>query len=1081
MSQYNEANVAAFNEPATDPKQPGQSCPYKSKFIYLIPVRYAMVETQPPPHLAVNPGYYTEAKPLGVRLPREGYLYYIHSDNPQQLIEKSINAQGKLSSSPIKLPKQGTLHAAYSEVKWSEKKRSEIINNINNCRSRYMQTFSISAFCAIGSKDMLPVKDAADIVAECQLPLPATQLDPEMSLPFEQKPFSWIHDKLACQSGGEAMSTLTDGVPPDDSALLILHDLFGILKDIDALQGKLFNERNDWYEKNKQKLNTGKFINGLYKIRGYEIADQLKENEDTKNFPPLTPAQAKKLERITQAQNQAIIKKEKLSHETYGREHKLTKRGQQLSKEIRQHQQDAQQLKAELRAELGEAHYEQVMEVTDDYREQKTAMYIDDSWFGRARIRDLVKTRELDNYMANVDTLARRLTKLEDNIIADRKVFSPKFNQLVWYFDMESSDQHKHLLENHLACITHLCTDSKGKGIKLARELYLEKIGRDNYAALFLEGYDVAVSDYNNLMGSLDSAQGAFSANNDAQELISVTDISAISPQLAQQMSRHPQLAGGILAALTPAYIDELKEAATRASGNNMYQRLNNLAINFTPGFKKTILSAAREGDFTIEYPSTASIAKAEQALDEINDLARPFRDLAKEKRLAKKRYKTATRNNNESAIALAKAELKEITDQFNEMNQRIHQRSDLISEMISPAPTNAGNCGFVIRGLTPETISEIDGHARDIRQGILNGYGVGRTQTVKGIASSIKIPLFLSLMSIATFWSTYSEVSNKPKLNSEDWLSLVADGLGVVSATTSMLMEGLRHPIQEGITSTSNPLLAEKLGKLFIGGTFTIAFFDAVGTLADLGVKSFEISKALKNKDTASAVGAAFGLVGDISVLIGNTKQLFYAYRAYRFARLTGQSFTTALSRFATPITGVWPWLLAGSLLILIGEMVYELYKRPPLMRWLASSIWGNESKGWSYQEEQQKLAETISTAEIEATTKTSQHFDKNANSPHAVYKKYSLSITIHCMGITQASFNKKATPLQLSVVAVTLPQFNNQRKLISKAGLENYTYDFIDNMDISFPNNNLMQIELNWTKEALQAYKKFPNYHYT
>ena len=149
-------NPNNINRSRLDAKVALGVCPLSKPTLQLVPLRYGLVDNPAlDPATALSMPYHLSSRPLGVRLPRDGWLYVIDSATGElseyrlldglltQLLLKSTTVtedQRQTSIGPPHLivSRHSTLHVTYAETQWTARKCQQVLNSAEE-RTHFMQ------------------------------------------------------------------------------------------------------------------------------------------------------------------------------------------------------------------------------------------------------------------------------------------------------------------------------------------------------------------------------------------------------------------------------------------------------------------------------------------------------------------------------------------------------------------------------------------------------------------------------------------------------------------------------------------------------------------------------------------------------------------------------------------------------------------------------------------------------------------------------------------------------------------------------------------------------------------------------
>ncbi len=318
---FRPQNPNNVNLPRDDARNSMGTCPLMKSTVQLIPLRYGMVDNP-----ALNPvgelpmPYSLGARPLGIRLLRDGWLYVIEGSSGT-LSEYRID-DGLVSAmlwqglavfdddrdEPIYEPNliflnTSTLYVAYAEVPWTAKKCQQVLSSPSE-RNHFMQAVDLSkAECDTGGPHLLTPDMAEQLLAEvaterveAQQQAPATTLAEhaqhtqqhlDVELPeHERKPYLWEEPARFNQI---SMNRLTGCIHPqyrDDVLYLVLDDTLGVLRDLANYQDEVVGWIDDWSNGGAKKGNNERdyllacYIESLSQLNAPNVQTLLGDSAD---------------------------------------------------------------------------------------------------------------------------------------------------------------------------------------------------------------------------------------------------------------------------------------------------------------------------------------------------------------------------------------------------------------------------------------------------------------------------------------------------------------------------------------------------------------------------------------------------------------------------------------------------------------------------------------------------------------------------------------------------------------------------------------------------------------------------------
>ena len=149
-------NPNNINRSRLDAKVALGVCPLSKPTLQLVPLRYGLVDNPAlDPATALSMPYRLSSRPLGIRLPRDGWLYVIDSATGElseyrlldglltQLLLKSTavtedERQTSIGPPHLIVSRHSTLHVTYAETQWTARKCQQVLNSAEE-RTHFMQ------------------------------------------------------------------------------------------------------------------------------------------------------------------------------------------------------------------------------------------------------------------------------------------------------------------------------------------------------------------------------------------------------------------------------------------------------------------------------------------------------------------------------------------------------------------------------------------------------------------------------------------------------------------------------------------------------------------------------------------------------------------------------------------------------------------------------------------------------------------------------------------------------------------------------------------------------------------------------
>ena len=267
------------------------TCPLMKTTVQLIPLRYGIVDNPAlDPAGEISMPYRLSARPLGIRLLRDGWLYVIEGSSGilseyriddglvSAMLWQGLAVTDDDRDEPINPPnliflKTSTLYVAYAEVPWTAKKCQQVLNSASE-RNHFMQAVDLSqARCDTGGPHLLTpdmaehwLAEVATERVEAQQQAPATTLAEhtqntqqrvDAELPeHERKPYLWEEPERFNQIAMHRLTGCIQAQYRHDVLYLVLDDTLGVLRDLANYQDQVVGWIDDWSNGGAKKGNN---------------------------------------------------------------------------------------------------------------------------------------------------------------------------------------------------------------------------------------------------------------------------------------------------------------------------------------------------------------------------------------------------------------------------------------------------------------------------------------------------------------------------------------------------------------------------------------------------------------------------------------------------------------------------------------------------------------------------------------------------------------------------------------------------------------------------------------------------------
>ncbi|MCE8017122.1 hypothetical protein HOP62_13670 [Halomonas sp. MCCC 1A17488] len=244
----------------------GATCPLISGKVQLLPLRYGLVEELVP---GCSTPYTLSARPLGIRLLRNGYLYVLDGET-NELAEYEFREQGdEITGGKLEYETDRTLYVCFSEVKWTDAKRAQVLESEED-RDAFMQAVDLSGANPVsgGGEHLLTTAQAEEWVAEFAEEVELEQ--PEGGHEQEGEAYHWENDHYYHKSRLGKLLKQHEVEDRDECLCLIVRDDIGVMRDLAMYQDNVVGWHEAWSTeeggKAKRDYVLGSYIDSLITV-----------------------------------------------------------------------------------------------------------------------------------------------------------------------------------------------------------------------------------------------------------------------------------------------------------------------------------------------------------------------------------------------------------------------------------------------------------------------------------------------------------------------------------------------------------------------------------------------------------------------------------------------------------------------------------------------------------------------------------------------------------------------------------------------------------------------------------------------
>lgn len=960
------SKLLCWEQPGTPIDQPA-SCPLL-KTVHLLPIRYGRVEMAPAGN---DPGYpYSlTSRPLGYRMLRHGYIYVLDAD--EEALHEYLHESGKLTGhngGKLEYPANHTLYVAFSEVQWTARKKSQVVDDPEE-RDALLQKVDLAAASPLsGGKYLLTPDQARERVAEfAEGDAPES---PAGGHPQESEPYHWEHQPYYHRSRLGKLIKQQDIADVSNCLCLVLRDDVGVMLDLAQHQDDVVGWIESWTEEgnNERDYFLGTLIESMTLLdeQGLDammatsdhpaieamrkdleampendrsdtqsaLLTALRELEDEArpgpNDPSLPAAVKAEVEKIRSTANRT---------NAYGILPRMQRAVDQWY--LRQAMEGA-------RPDFVDSHIEGIVALEKEHRDNLKSI-LEGRGFGHRGVNDLIDREAMDGFMAEQRAKLARWQSLLTKITADRVqlLTDSRYHQAAWYFDPEDPAQLEAALDLEYGCLKDICrSDEASEGVlgwlkensQYSRPLFQTLPRRDRsgegelaktYAVVGASGYAVLTR----------SAEWI-------QRLAAVE--SGKLPDFADYSQQIQHKANAVGDTISPA----VSMAMGRALGK-LYEgiesqalpELNDLFRDLPYFFKRRMLDAIGQGKAEFRIATESELSTFRDNLRKMLQLDRRMKQLQNDHDVAKSTHG----HRSEKAQDLVR-EFKATREEHRKIGKHVAAALSPVEEAdtglkLETAATGRAGLTLILPAVDQQELGRLVGHFR------------------QGLASAPRVNLLGDGLGFLVFSAQLANLvgsvqeANDQGADDRNYVQFVENVLATSAAGFLAA-----HGLMDTAHSARARVLAEawqrsavtnvhvRMGKLHV--VLGIPAYLSGAISASIGAYKHRENwlAAVQTGNAEAQAGALLGMVGSGGLAGTN------AYGLYR----TGQSFFRALAARGSE-TKAMAWATAGRTLSglfarlniaglvftvfeLGGTWLYNRYNLSERGKWLQTTPWSRE-----------------------------------------------------------------------------------------------------------------------------------------
>ena len=975
------------------------TCPLMKTTVQLIPLRYAIVDNPAlDPEGEVAMPYSLGARPLGIRLLRDGWLYVIEGSSctlSEYRIEDGLVSamlwQGQAvfdddREAPIHEPrliyaKTSTLYVTYSEVPWTAKKCQQVLSSTSE-RNHFMQAIDLSkATCDTGGPHLLTpdmtehwLAEVATERIEAEQQNPATTLAEHTSstqqrldaeLPeHERLPYLWETPARFAQT---SMNRLTGCIHPQyrhDTLYLVLEDTLGVMRDLANYQDHVVGWIDDWSNggakqgHNERDYVLACYIESLSQLNALDVKTLIGESTDTAHKALLDDllCMAQPQHGVTDAAIIEYLERGGLMTPPAGSPvpaelEVLRQRAQFSANEdrlstvknvdrrfyTREHFQVAP-------AAFLDKHFETLVAL-GKHRFKELNDVLHGAKFGQRGVNELIDREAMDRELLAHRAELARWNHLLDAITADRVklMCSGAFHKAGWYFDPMDIGHAGHAFATEYACLKDICRSDDACQQLLAYSERNPQFSRPLY-------YTLPYSDQTSLWVhyAFLLAAGMVLFNNSPELLVRLRSIEQNRlPALDDLPDSTRSVANAALNTLTPALNRGLENVLVNFDEffkNNAMPDVEELLRKLPVALKSRIVQAAKTEGVTFHFATPQEQAALRETLGETFKLRQEIA------LLKKKRAQSNRQHGHKSQIS------RELLERIQYDSQRLDLEQRRLAASLSPIselPDEHARIFGSTQGKAGLTVIFPNEGKRQVA-GLMDNFrkGVHRAPVMSVLGDGAALLLFVAqaVNLVQVFRETLAVSSDKrvwmPVLSAA--FATGAAGFAAAQGVFDTALSAQAKNFGEVLARNSLSRLQVIMGKLHVGlggGAYILGFFAAVSSFI---AYQKQWAQAVRSGNRGAQRGAMItmvasgGLAATNAYGMGNTAKAVYQV----LTAAKGEARKTAWKVAGTRLGSVFFRLSWASgfftILELAGTWLYNHYNTSAHDQWLQSTPWG-------------------------------------------------------------------------------------------------------------------------------------------
>lgn len=959
-----DGTLAAHELPCRDSEE-GATCPLLNGTVQLLPLRYGLVEELEP---GCATPYTLSARPLGIRMLRNGYLYVLDGDT-NELHEYEFRNQGNTLSGhnegKLEYDTDRTLYVCFSEVQWTDAKRAQVQESEAD-RDAFMQAIDLASANPIsgGGEHLITTAQAEQWVAE--FAEAAERQQPDGGHEQEGEAYHWENDHYYHKTRLGKLLKQHKVKDRDTCLCLVVRDDIGVMRDLAMYQDNVVGWIEEWAEEDEERTQRdyllGCYIESITQLTA-ETLESLAPGEEgspeRQLWQDLEALEESRREQTRQAILDYLNEEEALPQSYHpDLPDELRERLSEVSPKpsrtnayeiVRIQQQEIRRYYASealTAADSGfvERHLDTLIELKRT-NNRRVRDILEGAAFGQRGVNDLINREAMDRFLEQQRPKLARWNALLSHISRDRAemLCSNHFHLAAWYFDSDSEAQVEMAFLTEYACTRDICRDDEvidrikqwlaehpeyDRPLFHTRSLEEQAALLKDYTALISAGYSIL----NQLDSWVDRLNGAENGK---------------LPDLTELPEHIQSLARGARTNLTPAVgaglasiMEQLRQ--TTGQGDFVMPDLEELFRRLDPPAAwARIVDAAKENGARFVFSA--------ESLEELMDLVEETLALRQRLTSLNNRRRQATGGERNQLNAERRGVQAQLEANEHRLAAGLSPVGDVGADDLILSEGDGGRPGLVLEFDDAGKAVAVGRLTSNLRQGIYRAPPAGLLGD--GVGLLVFIGQAVGLWAAAKALSDVGDDATNEKLKSLErrfWAALFGTGaagfLAAQSISDTALQSQARALANTVNTSRSGGVYTQ-LGRMhywlgtagYLTGALAAAF-SLYGNRANW-------QDAVRSGNGSAQGAAALAMAGDAGLIGVHGYGLVSSGRAGVAVARGVITWATAGPHLASVFWRFNAIGLAFSVLQLGGTWLYNRHNISQHDQWLLGSPWGTES----------------------------------------------------------------------------------------------------------------------------------------